>query len=427
MVKTMNKLGNLIREFCPQGVERKRLGDIGVIVRGNGLQKKDFTESGVGCIHYGQIYTYYGTCAYKTKSFVSPELAEKLQKVNKGDLVIAVTSENVEDVGKCVVWLGDEQIVTGAHAAIFRHNQDPKYVAYWFQTNDFFTQKKRIAKGTKVIDLTPQKLEEVTMPVPPLPVQREIVRILDNFAELTAELTARKKQYEYYRDTLLTFGVHRGGTFKFGNGAESKNVPLSELAQFTYGYTDKAKDTGNARFIRITDINDDGCLNSFDAKYITLTDESKKYLLKKGDLLLARTGATYGKTLYVPDDTPAVYASFLIKITLDNSRILNRYYWHFSKSNLYWTQAEKFVSKGGQQQFNSSAVGRVVVPLPSLDVQQKIVDVLDNFDAICSDLNIGLPAEIEARKKQYEYYRDMLLTFAVADDIILTDRQTDRA
>ena len=217
-----------------------------------------------------------------------------------------------------------------------------------------------------------------------------------------------------------------GGTFKFGNGAESKNVPLSELAQFTYGYTDKAKDTGNARFIRITDINDDGCLNSFDAKYITLTDESKKYLLKKGDLLLARTGATYGKTLYVPDDTPAVYASFLIKITLDNSRILNRYYWHFSKSNLYWTQAEKFVSKGGQQQFNSSAVGRVVVPLPSLDVQQKIVDVLDNFDAICSDLNIGLPAEIEARKKQYEYYRDMLLTFAVADDIILTDRQTDR-
>lgn len=80
----MNKLDALIAELCPQGVERKRLGDIGVVVRGNGLQKKDFTESGVGCIHYGQIYTYYGTCAYKTKSFVSHELAEKLQKVNKG-------------------------------------------------------------------------------------------------------------------------------------------------------------------------------------------------------------------------------------------------------------------------------------------------------------------------------------------------------
>ena len=98
MVNTMNKLDNLIQELCPQGVERKRLGDIGVIVRGNGLQKKDFTESGVGCIHYGQIYTYYGTCAYKTKSFVSPELAEKLQKVNKGDLVIAVTQV------RCLAW-----------------------------------------------------------------------------------------------------------------------------------------------------------------------------------------------------------------------------------------------------------------------------------------------------------------------------------
>ena len=109
----MNKLDALIAELCPQGVERKRLGDIGVVVRGNGLQKKDFTESGVGCIHYGQIYTYYGTCAYKTKSFVSHELAEKLQKVNKGDLVIAVTSENVEDVGKCVVWLGDDACGNG--------------------------------------------------------------------------------------------------------------------------------------------------------------------------------------------------------------------------------------------------------------------------------------------------------------------------
>ena len=215
----MSKLEEMIRELCPGGVERKRLGDIGTIIRGNGLQKKDFTENGVGCIHYGQIYTYYGTCAYKTKSFVSPELAEKLQKVNKGDLVIAVTSENVEDVGKAVVWLGNEQIVTGAHAAVFKHNQDPKYVAYWFQTADFYSQKVKIAQGTKVIDLAPQKLEDVTMPIPPLPVQCEIVRILDNFAELTteltekltAELTERKKQFEYYRDTLLTFGVRGGG------------------------------------------------------------------------------------------------------------------------------------------------------------------------------------------------------------------------
>lgn len=251
--------------------------------------------------------------------------------------------------------------------------------------------------------LTGKDFRAIPVPLPPFPIQQKIVRILDTFtnltAELTAELTARRKQYEYYRDELLTFGE------------DVPKVSLSELARFTYGFTDKAKETGDTRFIRITDIDDNGNLRRSDAKYITLTEESRKYLLKKGDILLARTGATYGKTLYIPDDTPAVFASFLIKIELDNSRILNRYYWHFAKSTQYWTQAEKYVSKAGQQQFNSKAVGRVLVPIPPLGVQQKIVDILDKFDKLCADIGDGLPAEIEARQRQYEYYRGQLLKF----------------
>ena len=186
---------------------------------------------------------------------------------------------------------------------------------------------------------------------------------------------------------------------------------LGEIAKFVYGYTDKAQENGSARFIRITDISEDGTLNPQNAKYVELTEESKKYLLKKGDLLLARTGATYGKTLYFESDEPSVYASFLIKIILDNSIIRNRYYWHFSKSSLYWTQAEKLVSKGGQQQFNANAASRITIPVPALEVQDRIVALLDNFETICSGLNIGLLDEIEARKKQYEYYRDKLLSF----------------
>jgi len=174
-------------------------------------------------------------------------------------------------------------------------------------------------------------------------------------------------------------------------------VPLGEIAKFIYGYTDKAKDTGDARFIRITDIGDNGRLNQDDAKYVGLTDSSKKYLLKKGDLLMARTGATYGKTLSVPDDSPAVYASFLIKIVLDNSKMLNRFYWHFAQTPLYWMQAEKLVSAGGQPQFNANAISRVLVPVPSLQEQSRIVAVLDRFDTLCNDLTSGLPAEIEAR------------------------------
>ena len=161
----------------------------------------------------------------------------------------------------------------------------------------------------------------------------------------------------------------------------------------------------------ITDIDDFGCLRSDDVKYVSDNEQSKKYLLHKGDILMARTGATFGKTLYFNDDNPAVYASFLIKIALDNSVILNRYYWHFAQSSFYWDQAKRFVSTGGQQQFNTNAVSRVIIPVPPIKEQERIITVLDRFDALCNDLTSGLPAEIEARRKQYEYYRDKLLTF----------------
>ena len=271
-------------------------------------------------------------------------------------------------------------------------------------------------KGGANVSLSIDAIGRCKIPVPPLEIQREIVRILDSFTsltvELSAELSARQKQYGFYREKLLNHKY------------QINYVPLGELAQFSYGYTEKAQDAGDTRFIRITDITDDGCLNPNGAKYITLSEDSKKYLLNRGDLLLARTGATYGKTLYMSTNEPAVYASFLIKISLDNTRLLNRFYWHFSKSQSYWNQAEKLVSKGGQQQFNANAVSRIIVPVPPLDVQQRIINVLDNFDAICSDLNIGLPAEISARQKQYEYYRDLLLSFKNIYNI--TDRQTDR-
>ena len=128
-------------------------------------------------------------------------------------------------------------------------------------------------------------------------------------------------------------------------------------------------------------------------------------------MLVARTGATYGKTLYIPNDAPAVYASFLIKITLDENVMTNRFYWHFAQSSLYWEQANKLVSTGGQPQFNAGAIRRILVPVPPLDEQKRIVAILDRFDALCNDLTAGLPAEIEARRKQYEYHRDKLLSF----------------
>lgn len=189
------------------------MSEIGILVRGNGLQKKDFTESGIGCIHYGQIYTCYGTFTGKTKSYVSEELARTLKKVNKGDLIITNTSENEDDVCKTVAWLGDEEIVTGGHATIFKHNENPKYLAYYTQTPMFTAEKRKYATGTKVIDVSANNLGKIKIPIPPLEEQNRIVGILDKFdalvndisAGLPAEIKARRQQYEYYRNKLLTF------------------------------------------------------------------------------------------------------------------------------------------------------------------------------------------------------------------------------
>lgn len=194
-------------------VKWKPLGEIGTFVRGNGLQKKDFVDHGVGCIHYGQIYTYYKTVATETKSFVTKELALHLTQVYPNDLIIACTSENIEDVCKTVAWLGKETIVTGGHACVFRHKQNAKYLAYFLSTDSFFRQKKKFARGAKVIDIKTDDLAKIRIPVPPLAEQERIVRILDKFdalvndisSGLPAELEMRRKQYEYYRDKLLTF------------------------------------------------------------------------------------------------------------------------------------------------------------------------------------------------------------------------------
>lgn len=205
----MSRLSELIAELCPDGVEYKTLGEVGTLTKGKGLQKSDFAETGIGCIHYGQIYTRLKMKVTETLTYTPEENAKRFTWVEPGDIVIAVTSENVEDICKSVVWLGDERIVTGAHALVFHPSIDSVYVAYWLQTHDFMRQKVMLVDGVKVVEMKLDALAGVRIPVPPLEVQREIVRVLDSFQEhieaMCSERDARRKQFEHYRDCLLTF------------------------------------------------------------------------------------------------------------------------------------------------------------------------------------------------------------------------------
>ena len=185
------------------------LGKVCEMIKGNGVQKVDFIENGVGCIHYGQIYTHYGSYTYTTNKFVSRETFEKARKASKGDIIMTDTSENVEDICKSVAYLGEEDIAVSNHALILKHKQNPKFLSFSTLTKSFFNQKRKVAFGVKVTGIRPEHLAQIRIYLPSLAEQSRIVGILDTFeasiANLEQQLEMRQKQYEYYRNKLLTF------------------------------------------------------------------------------------------------------------------------------------------------------------------------------------------------------------------------------
>ncbi|MBF6977143.1 restriction endonuclease subunit S [Streptococcus macedonicus] len=195
------------------GPIRVQLGAICDFTRGNGLQKKDFTEEGFPVIHYGQIYTRYGFSTKDTVSFTSQSVFDKLKKAQPNDIIMATTSENVEDVGKSVVWEGDEEIGISGDAYILHTSQDARFINYYLKSIHFQTQKEKKVTGTKVIRINSNDMQNFTIIIPSIENQSRIVSILDRFDNLVnsisnglpKEIALRQKQYEYFRDKLLSF------------------------------------------------------------------------------------------------------------------------------------------------------------------------------------------------------------------------------
>jgi type I restriction enzyme S subunit len=192
------------------------LGEIGEFIRGRRFTKADVVPDGIASIHYGEIYTHYGTSATSTISHVRPELAPHLRFARSGDVVIAAVGETVEDVCKAVAWLGEGDAAVHDDCFILRHSMNAKFVSYWFQTSTFHAQKNKYVDRAKVKRISGQSLGKITIPTPPIQEQERIVSILDKLdalmndmsIELPAELAARGKQLEYYREKLLTFPEH---------------------------------------------------------------------------------------------------------------------------------------------------------------------------------------------------------------------------
>ena len=204
-------------------------------------------------------------------------------------------------------------------------------------------------------------LRRLQIPLPPLEVQQEIV----------AEIEGCQKVIDGARAVVENYRPH------IHVDPDWPMVKIAELAKPEYGFTEKAQDQGDARFIRITDISERGTLRSDDPKFIALTSKARDSMLKNGDILIARTGATYGKTMIFKEDYAAVFASYLIRLRFPWEQVNPYYYWAFAQSDAYWNQAKILVTGGGQPQFNGNALKQIRFPLPPLDTQRAIVSEIE--------------------------------------------------
>jgi len=199
--------------FSSRDIRLVAMREVGEFFRGKRFTKTDYVNAGIECIHYGDIYTQYGTVTETTVSHVRVDMRSALRYAGPGDLIIAGVGETVEDVGKAVAWLGHGEVAIHDDCFAFRHSLNPRFVSYYFQTSAFHAEKNKFVARAKVKRLSAESLSKLTIPVPSLEEQDRIVTILDKFDALIseisrglpAEIAARRRQYAYYRDRLLTF------------------------------------------------------------------------------------------------------------------------------------------------------------------------------------------------------------------------------
>ena len=262
------------------------------------------------------------------------------------------------------VWLSDRNGICSTDIYVIEPKADkvdPILYSYIFRDNRFNELVMSQVKGAQLPRIGWKSLASIKIPLPPLDVQQEIVAEIEGYQKV---IDGARAVVENYRPHIHV-------------DPEWPMVKIAELAKPEYGFTEKAKEQGDARFIRITDISEEGTLRSDDPMFISLSKKARDSILQKGDILIARTGATYGKTMMFEEDYSAVFASYLIRLRFPPERVNPFYYWAYAQSDAYWQQAKTLVTGGGQPQFNGNALKQIRLPLPPIETQQAIVTEIE--------------------------------------------------
>ena len=377
----MNRIERMLQELCPEGVEYKKLGEVCAINRGIRVVRSQLTQESKYPVYQNSLiplgnYDYFN-CEANTTFIIAAGAAGKI------------------GFCKSPFWAADD-------CFYFKSQKlEQRYIYHELLSNqDYFIQKVRKASVPRISRSIIEKFE---IPVPPLPIQEEIVRILDHFTELTAslqaelqaELQARQEQYEYYNNRLLSFDD------------DIPKMKLNDVVTFMNG-------KGHEKYIE-----DQGAYIVVNSKFISTAGKVIKYSnsqispLYKDMILMVMSDLPNGKALakcFVVDaDNKYTLNQRIGAFTIrDKNLITTRFLYYILDRN---KQLLSYDNGADQTNLRKGDILNIIIPVPPLSEQQRIVSILDKFETLVNDLSQGLPAEIAAVQEQYEYYRNKLLTF----------------
>ncbi len=439
----MHKIERLLQTLAPKGVEFRKLGDI-ILSLKTGLNPRKFFK-----LNTPNANNYYVTVRELEEYTI--KFTHQTDRIDDNALSLCLKRSNLEKddilfsgtgtIGKVSIikenpnnWAIKEGIysIKPNKKIVF-----PRFLMFCFENLNIQNDIKSKSFGGIVKSISMNDLKQITIPIPPLEIQQEIVKILDAFTELNTELNtelkARKKQYQYYQNMLLDFkdtrSNHKDAKIKTypkrlktllqtlaPKGVEFRK--LGDIGEYIRGVTYKKNQEINnlecgIKVLRANNITLSNHLNFEDIKVINKNVKIRKeQYLKKNDILIcAGSGSSehIGKVAFINTDFDYVFGGFMGVIRI--REINSRFVYHIFTSNIFKQYLEKSLNTTTINNLNANILQNFLIPIPPLEIQQEIVKVLDQFLALTTDLLAGIPAEIEARKKQYEYYREKLLTF----------------
>ena len=405
----MSRLEELIQELCPNGVEYKFIAECVQEVK-----KINWKKDEEGCYQYIDLSSVDREKhkIIETQIINSGNAPSRAQQIIKTcDILFGTTRPLLKRY--CFIDAQFDGQICSTGFCVLRADKNivlPRWLYHNISADAFFSHVERFQKGASYPAISDSNVKNFKIPVPPLEVQREIVRILDNFTEitaelqkeLTAELTARKKQYEYYRDQLFEFDE------------SIPHIQLKDLAKINIGLATSVtqhKCDNGVILIHNSDIQQNVIrLKSIEFISEDFAKKHEKKRLRKGDIITVHTGDV-GTSAVIGDQFDGAIGFTTITTRIQDKEIINEFYLCHYFNSYRCKKDISLMTISDRSNLNQKSFEKLLIPVPSIEQQRRIVTILNRFDVICNDLKNGLPAEVEARKKQYEYYRDTLLNF----------------